>query len=151
MGTCFHFLSKGLGKTDDELEAWIIDQAPCMVIHIFGVAFTPLNQIVRISAVHLYLRLFVGTKFCWAMQRRKERVACLHPLIQNLRKSCITRSLFCIWLATYVFWISQSRYNSLQLIQHSGPGKARRWTSWRRYRWISICCRSLTWPPCSWV
>ena len=64
MGTCVHFLSKGLGKTDDELEAWIIDQAPCMVIHIFGVAFTPLNQIVRISAVHLYLRLFVGTKFC---------------------------------------------------------------------------------------
>ena len=44
MGTCFHFLSKGLGKTDDELEAWIIDQAPCMVIHIFGVAFNTIES-----------------------------------------------------------------------------------------------------------
>ena len=35
LGTCFPFLSKGLGKTDDELEAWVIDQAPCMVLHVF--------------------------------------------------------------------------------------------------------------------
>ena len=64
MGACVPFLGKGLGKTDDELEAWIIDQAPCMVIHINGVVFTQLNHTGSICVVHVYLRLFVGTKFC---------------------------------------------------------------------------------------